>query len=107
MDDLEERIRQRAYELWEADGRPHGRADEHWARARALVASEAENATEEGAGQGIVGGGADTIPPPGVRPVEAPAPESKPESVKPSKGKAKAAADTKPPTDGRNKKPRA
>ena len=28
-----ERIRQRAYELWEQEGRPEGRQDEHWARA--------------------------------------------------------------------------
>jgi hypothetical protein len=30
---LQERIKQRAYELWEADGRPHGKDAEHWARA--------------------------------------------------------------------------
>jgi hypothetical protein len=30
---LEERIKQRAYELWEADGRPQGQHAEHWARA--------------------------------------------------------------------------
>jgi len=29
----EEAIRRRAYELWEADGRPHGRGDEYWHRA--------------------------------------------------------------------------
>jgi CBS domain-containing protein len=28
-----ERIRQRAYELWEEEGRPDGRQEEHWARA--------------------------------------------------------------------------
>jgi len=28
-----ERIRQRAHELWEQEGRPQGRQDEHWARA--------------------------------------------------------------------------
>lgn len=31
--DLEDRIRHRAYELWEAAGRPHGQEQEHWARA--------------------------------------------------------------------------
>jgi hypothetical protein len=30
----EEQIRQRAYQLWEQDGRPVGREDEHWRRAR-------------------------------------------------------------------------
>ena len=32
MDDT--RIRDRAYELWESEGRPDGRHDEHWHRAR-------------------------------------------------------------------------
>jgi hypothetical protein len=31
------RIRHRAYLLWERDGRPHGRDDEFWERARELV----------------------------------------------------------------------
>jgi len=26
-------IAKRAYELWEADGRPHGRSEEYWIRA--------------------------------------------------------------------------
>jgi Protein of unknown function (DUF2934) len=30
----EHRIRLRAYEIWEAEGRPEGRAKEHWIRAR-------------------------------------------------------------------------
>lgn len=36
----EQRIRERAYHLWEQDGRPHGRDREFWERARALVAIE-------------------------------------------------------------------
>ena len=39
--DLETRIRERAYAFWEEDGRPEGRADEYWERARRFV--EAEN----------------------------------------------------------------
>jgi hypothetical protein len=31
--DLQAQIRQRAYELWERDGRPEGRDDVHWAEA--------------------------------------------------------------------------
>lgn len=31
--DREERIRQRAHDLWEAEGRPEGQADRHWSRA--------------------------------------------------------------------------
>jgi hypothetical protein len=31
--DREDRIRQRAHEIWEAEGRPEGQADHHWSRA--------------------------------------------------------------------------
>ena len=31
--DRESRIRRRAHELWEQEGRPEGQADSHWARA--------------------------------------------------------------------------
>jgi hypothetical protein len=31
--DREDRIRQRAYEIWEREGRPDGQAKEHWDRA--------------------------------------------------------------------------
>lgn len=33
MDDREHRIRQRAHEIWETSGRPHGREREHWEQA--------------------------------------------------------------------------
>jgi len=36
----QQRIRERAYHLWEADGQPHGRALEYWERARELVGME-------------------------------------------------------------------
>lgn len=39
-DSLEERIRIRAYYLWQADGCPEGRAQEFWERARELTAIE-------------------------------------------------------------------
>ena len=35
-----ERIRQRAHELWEQEGRPEGRQDEHWAKACREIQSE-------------------------------------------------------------------
>ncbi|MCQ8781467.1 DUF2934 domain-containing protein [Mangrovibrevibacter kandeliae] len=38
MTDDEARIRQKAYELWEAEGRPEGRQEEHWAEAKEIVA---------------------------------------------------------------------
>ena len=36
----EQRVRERAYHLWEADGKPHGRDVEFWERARELIAME-------------------------------------------------------------------
>ena len=35
----EEKIRKRAYELWEQDGRPHLRDHDHWLRAEAELAA--------------------------------------------------------------------
>ncbi|WP_210527931.1 DUF2934 domain-containing protein [Rubellimicrobium arenae] len=32
-DDLERRIRERAHAIWEREGRPDGRHDEHWRQA--------------------------------------------------------------------------
>jgi Protein of unknown function (DUF2934) len=38
---LEERIRERAYEIWSATGRMHGHADEQWLAAeREVMAAE-------------------------------------------------------------------
>src|SRR3954452_11264318 len=54
----EQRVRERAYHLWEADGKPHGRDVEFWERARELIGME------ESAGAGLL-----------------PNPESEPESV--------------------------
>lgn len=36
----DQRIRERAYRLWEEEGRPEGRADIHWDKAAELVAIE-------------------------------------------------------------------
>ena len=36
----EERVRQKAFELWESEGQPQGRADAHWTMAREMVATE-------------------------------------------------------------------
>ncbi|MBV8456529.1 MAG: DUF2934 domain-containing protein [Acetobacteraceae bacterium] len=37
MDSVEQQIRNRAYQIWEEEGRPHGREHEHWERARSDV----------------------------------------------------------------------
>jgi hypothetical protein len=41
IDTLDERIRERAYRLWEENGCPPGRDQEFWERARELVEIEA------------------------------------------------------------------
>jgi hypothetical protein len=38
--ELNERIRVRAYLMWEADGRPHGQAELYWHRARERIEDE-------------------------------------------------------------------
>ena len=43
--DLHERIKWRAYLFWEQEGRPEGRAEDHWFRAEAEVAGL--NSSEE------------------------------------------------------------
>jgi Protein of unknown function (DUF2934) len=40
VDDIEERVRKRAYRLWQDEGCPEGRAEAHWHLARELVAIE-------------------------------------------------------------------
>jgi hypothetical protein len=40
MDDHNERIRQRAYQIWLEEGCPEGRAEIHWEMAREFVANE-------------------------------------------------------------------
>lgn len=38
--DLDQRIRERAYRLWEEEGRPEGREAAHWEMAATLIAIE-------------------------------------------------------------------
>ena len=47
MDDHDERIRQRAHEIWEEEGRPEGREYSHWLRARAEIQDAAGDAPAE------------------------------------------------------------
>jgi hypothetical protein len=44
MTDREHQIRERAYSIWEAEGHPHGRADDHWHRAAHEVAETGADA---------------------------------------------------------------
>lgn len=40
MSDRDERIRQRAYEIWEREGRPGGMEEKHWHQAAEEIAAE-------------------------------------------------------------------
>ncbi|WP_214475574.1 DUF2934 domain-containing protein [Mesorhizobium sp. dw_380] len=40
MDTREERIKRRAYEIWEREGRPTGREQEHWDQAVQEIEAE-------------------------------------------------------------------
>lgn len=40
MDEREHSIRERAYRLWEEEGRPEGRTEDHWFQAKEMVAIE-------------------------------------------------------------------
>ncbi|WP_129793836.1 DUF2934 domain-containing protein [Sphingosinicella sp. CPCC 101087] len=39
-DDREQRVKQRAYEIWEQSGRPSGRHDDHWDQAQRELEEE-------------------------------------------------------------------
>jgi hypothetical protein len=45
--DKEERIRRRAYEIWEESGRAEGRESEHWEQARQEIELEDEGVTAQ------------------------------------------------------------
>lgn len=49
---IEEKIRQRAYEIWEREGRPAGRAEEHWRQACLEIGLEGHSGNPEGAEAG-------------------------------------------------------
>jgi len=40
IDDLEQRIRERAHRMWLDEGRPEGKAEAHWELARMAIAFE-------------------------------------------------------------------
>lgn len=42
----EDAIRRRAYQLWQEEGQPEGRHDEHWRQAREELWREFQQATE-------------------------------------------------------------
>lgn len=40
---MQHKVRELAYQLWEADGRPGGKADHYWHRATELVEDETQS----------------------------------------------------------------
>jgi hypothetical protein len=64
----EERIRARAYHLWESEGRPEGRAVEFWERAAELVGMEDSGLT--GQIENPIAAGIDPSAPTGVEEAE-------------------------------------
>lgn len=72
-DDLQDRIRRKAHEIWESEGRPEGREAEHWDMASELVAIEdrqretlRENPMHHKTRTGVLG----ETPIPGGEPIE-------------------------------------
>ena len=58
----EERIRQRAYELWEQEGKPEGREGEHWKQAcREIEAEGGSPLTASDIASGRLGSAADAL----------------------------------------------
>ncbi len=50
MASLEERIRRRAYQIWQEEGCPTGQEERHWEMARQMIASEGSAGEEEETG---------------------------------------------------------
>ena len=50
--DREGRVRERAYAVWEREGRPEGGAERHWAQAEEELRAEGARLAEEEAGIG-------------------------------------------------------
>jgi hypothetical protein len=62
MPDNEQQIRERAYAIWESEGRPHGRDADHWRQAseELAAASAAHKVSGNGLASGLQPGG--TLP---------------------------------------------
>ena len=47
MSDMEQQIRERAYQIWEEQGRPHGREIENWLEAERSVRAQVEATAQD------------------------------------------------------------
>lgn len=79
-DDREHKVRERAYALWEDEGRPAGRHAEHWQRASSEIAQDASSQPQ-----------GEPEAPEGLAPVKAKASRRKPVAASPSSADAPAA----------------
>jgi hypothetical protein len=67
----EERIRDRAYEIWQREGAEHGRHADHWLRAEAEIEAEDRKAAATGQQSAAIAreaGATGTAPPPSPTP---------------------------------------
>lgn len=85
----EDAIRQRAYYLWEADGRPEGKHDHYWAQAHHEATKAFTEATASGVAKATKGKNPSAVP----AAVKSAKP---PKEAKPIKVKAAKAAEAKP-----------
>jgi hypothetical protein len=90
-----DRIRQRAYELWEQDGCPEGRDMEYWFRAEADLAGTGGSDLGSPHAGGVEGGGARSEPDL--------APLDEPGRAAPKRARAPAKAPTKKAAEGSGK----
>jgi hypothetical protein len=80
----EDVIKKRAYALWESEGRPEGRHDEHWGKAyRELI--DADNTAVQGEPDTASQGGASQADAPQGEPEANAPPVDKPSKTKPAK----------------------
>lgn len=87
-----DRIRRRAYAIWEREGRPHGREAEHWRLACEEIASEeGQDVGTMSCSEAATAASAQQTAPSGVRPAsdEPPAEQKRPAERAPRTGKAR------------------
>ena len=85
--DREERIRKRAYEIWEREGRQEGSHEAHWSQAQEELRAEepAEGAQDEtNVGEPASSGETGTDKAPAIAGDEKPGPEDSPAQVRPA-----------------------
>ena len=96
--DRDEQIRRRAHEIWESEGRPHGRDEEHWQRACEEIEREVGTSDTEAAQMASLRGSSPdpTQPAPASGPKRDRTASNAPGAKKPSNAPARRAASDKP-----------